>query len=198
MVSTEERKVKQRYSYRTRQGVQINNPHKTNQDSLVIKTNLADRGMNFYAVADGHGAFGHHASQYLVKNVSKLMESELKSSNLYESIPKVFHKLQNNLTDSDINVTCSGSTFVGVFVDKDEIICCNVGDSRAILARQSKDLSIQLTEKVGNSSTFPRTINLQSRPRKRGFSSMVEGFICLLYTSPSPRDQRGSRMPSSA
>ena len=23
-------------------------------------------------------------------------------------------------------------------------------------------------------------------------------IICLLYTSPSPRDQRGSRMPSSA
>ena len=26
----------------------------------------------------------------------------------------------------------------------------------------------------------------------------VFGLICLLYTSPSPRDQRGSRMPSSA
>ena len=25
-----------------------------------------------------------------------------------------------------------------------------------------------------------------------------EVLICLLYTSPSPRDQRGSRMPSSA
>ena len=25
-----------------------------------------------------------------------------------------------------------------------------------------------------------------------------EGGVCLLYTSPSPRDQRGSRMPSSA
>ena len=25
-----------------------------------------------------------------------------------------------------------------------------------------------------------------------------QGYICLLYTSPSPRDQRGSRMPSSA
>ena len=24
------------------------------------------------------------------------------------------------------------------------------------------------------------------------------GMVCLLYTSPSPRDQRGSRMPSSA
>ena len=26
----------------------------------------------------------------------------------------------------------------------------------------------------------------------------VPGELCLLYTSPSPRDQRGSRMPSSA
>ena len=30
-------------------------------------------------------------------------------------------------------------------------------------------------------------------------TTAVECFgICLLYTSPSPRDQRGSRMPSSA
>ena len=33
----------------------------------------------------------------------------------------------------------------------------------------------------------------QETPAKHG----VRG-ICLLYTSPSPRDQRGSRMPSSA
>ena len=26
----------------------------------------------------------------------------------------------------------------------------------------------------------------------------TDNIICLLYTSPSPRDQRGSRMPSSA
>ena len=31
---------------------------------------------------------------------------------------------------------------------------------------------------------------------EEGFSDRVE--LCLLYTSPSPRDQRGSRMPSSA
>ena len=29
-------------------------------------------------------------------------------------------------------------------------------------------------------------------------NSVKKLFICLLYTSPSPRDQRGSRMPSSA
>ena len=30
------------------------------------------------------------------------------------------------------------------------------------------------------------------------FQEFVMVLICLLYTSPSPRDQRGSRMPSSA
>ena len=31
-----------------------------------------------------------------------------------------------------------------------------------------------------------------------GFDYIGRGTFCLLYTSPSPRDQRGSRMPSSA
>ena len=30
------------------------------------------------------------------------------------------------------------------------------------------------------------------------FRSLILAIVCLLYTSPSPRDQRGSRMPSSA
>ena len=32
----------------------------------------------------------------------------------------------------------------------------------------------------------------------KGFKEAYEAYSCLLYTSPSPRDQRGSRMPSSA
>ena len=31
-----------------------------------------------------------------------------------------------------------------------------------------------------------------------GLRSIVEAYICLLYTSPSPRDRTRSRMPSSA
>ena len=41
-----------------------------------------------------------------------------------------------------------------------------------------------------------------TRKIKRGGKIWIRVFpdkpICLLYTSPSPRDQRGSRMPSSA
>ena len=32
----------------------------------------------------------------------------------------------------------------------------------------------------------------------RQYSQQIRRYTCLLYTSPSPRDQRGSRMPSSA
>ena len=36
------------------------------------------------------------------------------------------------------------------------------------------------------------------RPAQHLMKHMSQSFPCLLYTSPSPRDQRGSRMPSSA
>ena len=56
----------------------------------------------------------------------------------------------------------------------------------------------------------PRTKSNTIRFRKSNYSDLRiekeysyihednEYEICLLYTSPSPRDQRGSRMPSSA
>ena len=43
---------------------------------------------------------------------------------------------------------------------------------------------------------FRRTLKVIGMPAKS--YEKQHGIICLLYTSPSPRDQRGSRMPSSA
>ena len=53
-----------------------------------------------------------------------------------EALPSVFDNLQKNITDSDFNVSCSGSTLVSVILESNHITCANVGDSRAILARQ--------------------------------------------------------------
>ena len=64
-------------------------------------------------------------------------------------------------------------------------------------------------------SRFEETANLMKKLSKKGFKLKKTqnnqlilhpdpkvfdqwGFICLLYTSPSPRDISGSRMPSSA
>ena len=46
-----------------------------------------------------------------------------------------------------------------------------------------------------------RRIILSSTPGAAIIEAKIDGVLhdyCLLYTSPSPRDQRGSRMPSSA
>ena len=74
---------------------------------------------------------------------------------------------------------------------------------------------IPLSEEASRLTTFilpsgryryfraPMGLSSSSEEWCRHSDRVVEGFpwcrkICLLYTSPSPRDQRGSRMPSSA
>ena len=53
-------------------------------------------------------------------------------------------------------------------------------------------LSAQSTDARVNTVT-PTLFKKADTPKK-----MIKLKVCLLYTSPSPRDQRGSRMPSSA
>ena len=76
------------------------------------------------------------------------------------------------------------------------------GDATAL-----DDSQLKVVEAIANSETVAENINetyqnslsfgdrLADRVARFGGSWF---FICLLYTSPSPRDQRGSRMPSSA
>ena len=40
--------------------------------------------------------------------------------------------------------------------------------------------------------------SLVSGFKDKGMGDVAESWLCLLYTSPSPRDKRQSRMPSSA
>ena len=42
------------------------------------------------------------------------------------------------------------------------------------------------------------SLHLVTSKAERPESTMIDGDPCLLYTSPSPRDKRQSRMPSSA
>ena len=47
-------------------------------------------------------------------------------------------------------------------------------------------------------ATQPSNNDFHGGWAKRIGELQAEAYSCLLYTSPSPRDQRGSRMPSSA
>ena len=55
------------------------------------------------------------------------------------------------------------------------------------------DKALRLTKKVINAkyASYFKNLDIKTKTDR-------DAWICLLYTSPSPRDQRGSRMPSSA
>ena len=67
-------------------------------------------------------------------------------------------------------------------------------EDRAILTAVDRGAEGYSGEDYGLSDKEARDLR---RPL-HGVSSFVWPYGCLLYTSPSPRDQRGSRMPSSA
>jgi len=70
------------------------------------------------------------------------------------------------------------------------------GLATPVLARGFKDesLTLRLPAALSRFATYGDVAGLGGASAGSKWSSSV----CLLYTSPSPRDQRGSRMPSSA
>ena len=64
-------------------------------------------------------------------------------------------------------------------------------------ALQVASPSMTTTEIQEMISTAKQDANAATSMREQ-FRQINSSFTCLLYTSPSPRDQRGSRMPSSA
>ena len=61
---------------------------------------------------------------------------------------------------------------------------------------RKKEQQIVLREAIGKIVTLPQALAFPISPQSIRVSNYNKP--CLLYTSPSPRDQRGSRMPSSA
>ena len=77
---------------------------------------------------------------------------------------------------------------VEVKVDK-TVVFINLSD-KMLYQSGSSDITSRANEVLGKIAQI-----IESRPE---LEVMVEGYTCLLYTSPSPRDATLSRMPSSA
>ena len=67
-----------------------------------------------------------------------------------------------------------------------------IEDLSSLTVAEAAELSKQLEEKWGV------TPMAAAAPAAAGGAAAAEDKDCLLYTSPSPRDKRQSRMPSSA
>ena len=83
-------------------------------------------------------------------------------------------------------------------------ICPNLSEVLVKVYRApSSTNGVERNHKAGNrvltnTRTRLASLSVQKQVAIHQNSTQVKRKYCLLYTSPSPRDQRGSRMPSSA
>lgn len=133
-------------------------PESPNQDSFSVV--IVEDKFKLYAVLDGHGASGHHVSNFCRDSIVKLFlrhpnrdeETEKALVHAFTETQKVL-EIQNRSKDADrIDCTASGTTCTVVYqpihVKPPSLIVAHVGDSRAILARKRdrKFLVTDLTE----------------------------------------------------
>ena len=115
-------------------------------DSYVSKTLP-----NFYmfGVFDGHGPFGDKVSNLVKMKFEK--EVKYEDLNSDESIKNLFNWFQRDVElQTEIDAKISGTTACLVFVTLTEIICVNLGDSKAVLNHNTKIVNLSSLHNVEN------------------------------------------------
>ena len=111
-------------------------PNKVNQDSYITSPNLNNQTwLHYFGVCDGHGANGHLVSQYVKKNLPTALEKiKYVQDNPKQQFMNVFKSIADRLPgDLNVDLSMSGSTSVGVYLNHNKLYCCNLGDSKAVL-----------------------------------------------------------------
>ena len=139
--------VIKKYAAITRPGNDKTGNTKINQDSFISRININNiKDFNIFGVLDGHGPSGHYiskfASQFIqnyiinnpeIKKLTKLEPIYLKlKENNYQLIKQSFTLIDRQLETQNFESKGSGTTCVLVIQIGRNIICANVGDSRAV------------------------------------------------------------------
>ena len=73
-----------------------------------------------------------------------------------------------------------------------------MADRGATAHAERRQITVAFVDLAGSTELSGRLDPEDFRDLILAYQEAVSRVVCLLYTSPSPRDQRGSRMPSSA
>ena len=141
-----------------------------NQDcSLIIENVCGIKNYNIYSIMDGHGSNGHLVSNFIKDNIIKYfndisfyfkkVKPKEKSSIIYPEniLDLIYKKLKKNdyqkikdfykevdelLSSIEVHFDSnfSGSTCIIIFQIGNNIISSNVGDSRALLIKENKEI----------------------------------------------------------
>ncbi|XP_010524777.1 PREDICTED: probable protein phosphatase 2C 35 [Tarenaya hassleriana] len=124
------------YSVLSQRGYYPDSPDKENQDTYCIKIQLqGNPNVHFFGVFDGHGVFGAQCSNFVKERlVDMLSEDPTLLDDPEKAFKSAFLRTNEELHDSEIDDSMSGTTAITVLVVGDRLYVSNAGDSRAVLA----------------------------------------------------------------
>ncbi|CAG9323291.1 unnamed protein product [Blepharisma stoltei] len=131
------------FSHISNKGFIPENPGKTNQDNYFEFPNFANHpDLYLFGVCDGHGFYGGEVSGFVKQRLPELLA---RNPSLYrspkEALTSSIAQCDEDLNSLEIDVNFSGTTLIVVLLKGTTLFCANVGDSRALIARQMNDTS---------------------------------------------------------
>lgn len=132
----------------------------------TLSSKLDLDGHYIFCVFDGHG--GAEVVKYLKDNIIdtllnsinwKLYKETYDKENIKLALEETFLLIDENLNKLNI-MFCTGSTANVCIITPSDIICANVGDSRAILISEGSQVDLSTDNKPENEIEFKRIIDV--------------------------------------
>ncbi|KAL0376532.1 UNVERIFIED_CONTAM: putative protein phosphatase 2C 35 [Sesamum calycinum] len=124
------------YSVLSQRGYYPETPDKENQDSYCVRTNIqGNPNVHFFGVFDGHGLSGTHCSTFVKDRLVEILSTDAALlDDPVKAYSNAFLATNEELHNSGIDDSMSGTTAITALVIGDKLYVANVGDSRAVLA----------------------------------------------------------------
>ncbi|OMJ73910.1 hypothetical protein SteCoe_27292 [Stentor coeruleus] len=132
--SQEPNNVVIKYYLKFKTGSMMGIPKEQNQDSYIIQSPLfSNKAKHFFAICDGHGTEGHTVSRLIKATITPILEKKLLRFVGIDALKFAIDETCQNVLHGRFDCSFSGSTFVGVLIIGDTLLCANIGDSKAVI-----------------------------------------------------------------
>ena len=112
---------------------------KYNQENFFMKEKFLNKNEEFLiGICDGHGKHGKLISKYIVNLLPKLISSTSENEIVNSYLQMNKHIISENNKKFDCSL--SGVSCISLIISLEKIISINLGDSKAVLARQENGL----------------------------------------------------------